>query len=53
MTLWIDEVDYTEYPEEYNPELIDERLAALLTPQVTATPSGHTVMYHNGVGYII
>jgi hypothetical protein len=53
MNLWLDEVDYTEYPEEINPELIDERLIALLGPSIPFSVDRHQVVYHNGVGFIV
>lgn len=53
MKLWADEIDFNDFPEEYNPELVDERLVELLKPNVPVTPSRHTVVYHNGVGFIL
>jgi hypothetical protein len=46
------EVDYTEYPEEINPELIDERLLAKLTPSIPFSKERHQIIFKCGVGYI-
>lgn len=53
MNLWLDEVDYTESPEEFNPELVDERLAELLKPTIPFSVDRHLVVFHDGVGFII
>jgi hypothetical protein len=53
MNLWLDEVDYTEYPEEINPELIDERLITLLGPSIPFSKEKHQVLFYKGTGFIL
>lgn len=53
MDLRLDDVDFLEYSEEINPELIDERLIALLGPSIPFSVAKHQVVYHNGVGFIV
>lgn len=53
MNLWLDDVDFSECQEEYNPELVDERLAALLKPSIPFSVEKHQVVFHNGVGFIV
>ena len=53
MNLCLDDVDYTEYPEEINPELIDERLLSVLKPSIPFSVDRHQVVFHNGVGFIV
>jgi hypothetical protein len=53
MKLWADEINFNDFQEEYNPELVDERLVALLTPSIPFSVERHQVVYHNGIGFII
>jgi hypothetical protein len=53
MLFEIDICDYTEYPEEINPELIDVRLIALLGPSIPFSTEKHQVLFYKGTGFIL
>jgi hypothetical protein len=52
MIFTFNDYEYAAEPQ-FDPELIDERLLALLTPSIPFSKERHQIIFKCGVGYIV